>query len=395
MAVFLLLTFSACKTDTDISSEPSGAEDTDVSSAVSQQTESTQDESAEPDSFSSESSEIPEQSQASGQTPPTEPPTPPLEFRVTERFVPECFKQYMVTPSLLYGEYIISIPFGENNEHTRAVSLEGHVERDLGFFGWDVKADEKYYYWMDYLLFDNKGTLTKTDKQTLESTPLLVRDNGREIFMRLAMSGKYIAWTEAKDAEHFYIEVYDTEKEELVREIEVNYFYSPFAPPNLCGERLLYVETDSDWNYIITCLDLNSGESWEYTDGKGTGEKEDIRPEPVGLTTDGDRIFWNNMYGIYCYDRRSGEETVIREGDGGMGMALLMDRYLVYVYNYNLFVYDLDTQQLIFEGDLPEDEYYGTFFNINEEATKVVFSAQKLDPEIACTYICLLEPVTG
>ena len=324
----------------------------------------------------------------------SEPLSPPLDFRVTDVFFPQCFQKYMVPPSLLYGEYIISNPYGENSRNTYAVSADSRSERDLGFYGWDVKADADFYYWMDCKLMDVSGALTKTNKITLESTVLLKLEGERNIFPRLSMSGNHIVWVEGVDVEHYYIMVYDIKEHKLDREIPVNYYYHPTAAPELCGDWLIYVEIADD-RYQINCLDLTGGEHWRHAvsegqDNEPLGTTEDGRPifwsssEPIGIATDGKRLFWSSMEGIFCCEGSDGEEQLIREGPLGTDVALLMDRYLVYGYDFNMYVYDTATAELIFSGEPEGNTEYGGFFNVSENAESVVFQGWDRDDPETC-----------
>ena len=72
---------------------------------------------------------------------------------------------------------------------------------------------------------------------------------------------------------------------------------------------------------------------------------------------------------------------------------MLMDRYIVYGYDFNIYVYDTATKKIVFSGDPGEKLDYGGFFNISEDASKAVFQGwTQDDPEKY--YIMLLEPTS-
>ena len=72
---------------------------------------------------------------------------------------------------------------------------------------------------------------------------------------------------------------------------------------------------------------------------------------------------------------------------------MLMGRYIVYGYDFNIYVYDTATKKIVFSGDPGEKFDYGGFFNISEDASKAVFQGwTQDDPEKY--YIMLLEPTS-
>ena len=339
--------------------------------SLSESAEASSSEQPEPESSDDETS--PESSEAA-------PVSPPAQFRLTF-FYPECCRSFMVVPSLSGGEYIVSPSRSEKEnltKNTYAISYDSHTETDLGFYGYDVQADDRFYYWTDF--GEKNGDpvyLTKTDKSTLEHTVICQIETENQILPRLTLYGDMLVWLEYSEESNTYcFRVCDIGTGNIRTAAESNFIYSPYMRPWIKNGWLAYAEapdeyfTDDYWNtgmltegvFTVRCVSLTdpSTNGWEYA----------LTSEPMALFTDGDRLFWSNDDGVCFFDLSSGEVTQVAES--GVGMELLLGRYIVYSDNFSLHVYDIDTRALIFSSDPDDGNMYIQWPQANSDSTMAV-----------------------
>lgn len=292
--------------------------------------------------------------------------TMPDGFVVTE-YQPRCFGEFYCPPSLLGDEYLLS---GQKN--AAAVSADTLEEKELDFFAYELQADLDHYYWMRWesaedALDHNKieAELMQTDKETLDSRVLLTIEDGSSVMTRLSIYNSFLVWLEEHGDETplWYIQKYDLKTGELSTVATTDYMFSPYLKIKIRNGWLAYAKMENE-KYRIYCSNI----------AEGTQFKTELLldTEPVGLVTTGDLLLYSDDTGVFLFRLSNGEQDQIAEK--GTDVDFLTNRYAVFMSGFEMNIYDLEQQRLVYQSDENDGKNYVNWFNVNEDGTKAIFS---------------------
>lgn len=288
-------------------------------------------------------------------------------------FYPKCTNQYLVPPYLFNNEVIISDAetySGKRNMDTTSINIESLEETGLGFFAYDTQSDGQCYYWMK----PGVNAIMQTDKDTLTSETMFTLTTEAEVMPRLSFGSKTLIWLELSGEPQSpvcQIKKFDceTQKEELIA--ETNYVFSPYFRFKVKSRHMAYAEKSED-GYIICGLDIKDPQS-----------KASIITsisEPKGLVYDGTYLVWSDTGGAYFLSPDSSEKVKIASGQIS-DVDILDNRYIVFMSIFQINVYDIDSQEIVYQTSGKDGKEYVLWFSTNEDSTAAVFTGWETGKE--------------
>ena len=310
-------------------------------------------------------------------------------FEVTE-YHPQCFSEFYCPPSLLSGEYLLS---GQKNAAT--VSADTFEEKELDFFAYEVQADKDNYYWMFWEAEDQavdedlaqrriEVKLMQTNKETLDSRVLLTIEDGSSVMTRLSIYDSFLVWLEEHGDEEplWYIQKYDLKTGELSTVATTDYMFSPYLKLKIRNGWLAYAKMENG-KYRIYCSNI--------TEGVQVKTELLLDTEPVSLVTTGDLLLYSDDTGVSLFQLSNGEQDQIDKK--GTDVDFLGNRYAVFMSGFEMNIYDLEQQRLVYQSDENDGKNYVNWFNVSEDGTKAIFSTYEPEERERAYYITTIATV--
>lgn len=205
----------------------------------------------------------------------------------------------------------------------------------------------------------------QTDKETLDSQVLLTIEDGSSVMTRLSIYNSFLVWLEEHGDETplWYIQKYDLETGELSTVATTDYMFSPYLKIKIRNGWLAYAKMENE-KYRIYCSNIAEGAQFKT--------ELLLDTEPVSLVTTGDLLLYSDDTGVFLFRLSNGEQDQIAEK--GTDVDFLTNRYAVFMSGFEMNIYDLEQQGLVYQSDENDGKNYVNWFNVNEDGTKAIFS---------------------